>query len=425
MKTVVIGAGLLGITSAYFLRRHGAEVTVLEHHDQPAQGASFGNGGYCQASAPDPWNGPGALRRFAGAWWNGLSGQGDESAFVVRNRAIPALTQWGMGFFRNSTEQIFLDHMLKNRSLAQYTLKVLNKLNQQEPLDYAWSGNGGLVIFRDEPSLKMYTGIAEHVAAQGSRFNVLDRDALLTQEPSLTDIGDKLTGAVHFPDDRSGNARMFCEQLAAIAEKQGAQFHYGAGVTKIERTASGIRIETAQGAVDADRVVVAAGVHAGQLLKPLGITLPVRPAKGYSISVPMARWSPRPAHVIADMGPHIGANPLGDTLRVAGVAEFTGISPGVSARRTRYLLDLLRQVFPTLAESVDMADINPWGGHRPLSIDGLPIIGATPVKGVYVNTGHGGLGWTQAAGSSKALADHMVGEPEGFDISDYSINRFT
>ncbi len=156
----------------------------------------------------------------------------------------------------------------------------------------------------------------------------------------------------------------------------------------------------------------------------LGIRLPVAPAKGYSVSIPMADWSNPPRHIIADMGVHAGLNPMGDVLRVAGTAEFTGFHPGFSSARVEYMIDLVRAIFPTFAETIDAKQIDPWAGHRPLSADGIPMIGATGVDGVYVNTGHGGLGWTQAPGSSRALADLIAGVESGLDLSDYAVSRF-
>jgi len=152
--------------------------------------------------------------------------------------------------------------------------------------------------------------------------------------------------------------------------------------------------------------------------------LPIAPAKGYSISIPIPGQSNRPRHVIADMGIHAGVNPMGNVLRVAGTAEFSGFKEGVTTARIKYLLDLARQLFPTLVDSVEHDEIDPWGGHRPLSADGIPMIGPTRVHSVYVNTGHGGLGWTQSAGSGKALADKIAGKEPEIDLSDFSVARF-
>ncbi|MFK7888515.1 MAG: FAD-dependent oxidoreductase [Gammaproteobacteria bacterium] len=421
---VVIGAGLLGITTAYFLRQHGYDVTVLERASEPALGASYGNGGYYQSTMPDPWNAPGALKMFAQAWMASITGKGDHSAFCARTSALPGLMSWGVRFLRNANRETFLSHLIKNKNLAQYTQTVVEDLVERETLDFARATDGGLVVFRKPEALESYGELAQWVSEHGARFELLDRDALLAKEPSLTEVGDELVGAVHFPDDSAGNSKIFCDQMAAIAQQNGVDFHYDTQVQKVSTTTEGVRVTTSEGEFAANALVIAAGVHSRALATPLGIDLPIAPAKGYSISVPMGGWSNRPRHVIADMDTHAGLNPMGDVLRVAGTAEFTGMRSGVSEERTRYLISLVRQLFPSFAKDVDPAQIDPWGGHRPLSADGIPMIGETPVKGVYVNTGHGGLGWTQAPGSSKALADLIAGDDSRFDLSGFSIARF-
>ena len=423
-SVVVIGAGVVGITTAYFLRRHGMDVTVLESNDLPARGASYGNGGYYQASLPDPWNAPGAIKMFMRAWWNSISGKANSSAFVAKTLALPGLMGWGLKFLSCSNERTFFSHMLKNRKLAQYSLAVVGELNAAEAINYNWSQNGALIVFRDEPSMQVYLGIAEVVREQGAIFESLDRDALLAQEPSLGEIRDELQGAVYFSEDQFGNSRAFCEQLSKIAADQGVEFNYGSGAEAITESDNCVRVRTPRGDVEAESVVIAAGANSKKLAKTVGIKLPIAPAKGYSLSVPMGDWENRPSHVIADMGTHAGVNPMGDTLRVAGTAEFSGMSEGISAKRAEYLVDLIRQMFPSFADTIDPAECDPWAGHRPLSADGIPMIGETPVKGVYLNTGHGGLGWTQAPGSAKALADQMAGVPAEFELGDYSIGRF-
>lgn len=421
---VVIGAGLLGITTAYFLRRKGLDVTVLESADEPALGASYGNGGYYQSSAPDPWNAPGVMKVFWQAWRASLLGRVDRSAFAVRTSSLPGLLGWGAKFVRSATLETFQRNLLKNKTLAEYTQTVVKDLVVREALDFSRSTAGGLILFRDHQSMDGYVDIAKYVATHGARYDALDRQALLLKEPALSEVGEELVGAVYFPDDSAGNPRVFCQQLAAIAEDTGVDFRYGAAVSRIQPERGAVLAEVGGDQIVADAIVIAAGAWSKELAAPLGIALPIAPAKGYSISVPMADWANRPRHVIADMGVHAGINPMGDTLRVAGTAEFSGFKHGTSAARTDYLIGLVRAVFPSFAETIDRKRIDPWGGFRPLSADGIPIIGKTHVDRIYVNTGHGGLGWTQAPGSSKALADMIAGTEPGIDLGDFALARF-
>ena len=424
MRVIVLGAGLLGITTAYYLNRHGVDVTVLEKENGAALGASHGNGGYLQSSAPDPWNAPGVFRVFFRAWLASLVGRGDRSAFAARTLALPGLFGWGLKFLRNASEEVFLDHLVKNMELARYTRAAMDEINTREDLSYSWRANGGLIVFRSGESRDGYVKVAEYVAQHGVRFEVLSRDQLIAKEPALIEIADRLFGAVYFPDDSAGNAREFCRQLATIAESRGVNFLYQTPVTALTTTKGQITAKTRQADFDADGVVIAAGAYSKTLAQSVGLSLPIVPAKGYSISIPMDGWANKPSHVIADMGVHAGVNPMGGVLRVAGTAEFTGFKAGISESRTDYLIKLVEEIFPSFAKTMDKTQIDPWGGHRPLSADGIPMIGATPVANLYLNTGHGGLGWTQAAGSSKALVDTIVGQTPEFDLGRFSIKRF-
>ena len=414
----------MGITTAYFLREHGADVTVLESQSGPALGASYGNGGYHQSSLPDPWNAPGALKMFWKAWSASLAGRSDSSAFAVRTGSLPGLVKWGRQFLKNSSREIFLQQLLRNMALSSYTRQVVAELVSSESLEYSRITTGGLIVFRDEQSMAGYRSVAEFASEHGCRFEMLDREALLSTEPSLYEIANKLAGAVYFPDDSAGDPRAFCCQIAAIAANRGVLFEYDTPVSGLARRGGRIHVQTPVSGRDADAVVIAAGARSSMLAQAIGEYLPIAPAKGYSITVPMHGWDKRPKHVIADMGPHAGINPMGDYLRVAGTAEFAGLRPGVTAERTQYMIGLVRESFPSFATTIDAQAIDPWGGHRPLSADGIPMIGRTSVDGVYVNTGHGGLGFTQAPGSSRALADLIVGETPQLDLADYSVMRF-
>ena len=424
MHTVVIGAGLLGATTAYFLRRHGMEVTVFEGRTGPALGASYGNGGYLQATVPDPWNAPGVGKIFMAAWMASLKGRADDSPFVAKTAALPGLFSWGRQFMRHAKQETYLDHTVKNWHLAQYTLAVTEQIAESADLQYDASTRGGLILFRSDDSLTAYEQLARHMSSLGAEYERLNRDALFEREPSLAPLGDQLVGAIYYPKDRAGNSRKFCEGLIAATQNMGARVEYNQPVASLASTADGVRVILKSSEVMADAVVIAAGVTSRSLANKVGISLPIAPAKGYSISVPMSDWDVKPQHVMADMGVHAGINPMGDTLRVAGTAEFSGENLDVTRGRVSYLIDLLRALYPDRAKNIDHDAIDPWAGLRPLSADGLPIIGETPVRGVYINSGHGGLGWTQAAGSGKALADRIAGlEPE-LDLKPYSPSRF-
>ncbi len=272
--------------------------------------------------------------------------------------------------------------------------------------------------------MEKYVALADQVARQDTDFSVLDRSALLAAEPSLSAVGDRLVGAVHFPGDYAGNSRRFCSQMVAAMCEQGAVFEFGTPVEGIDSKGKAVEVVTPSGTLSADACVIAAGNGASALARPLGVRLPIAPAKGFSLTVPMGDWLDRPRHTIIDMAQHAGVNPLGDELRVSGGAEFAGMRPGISKQRIDYLVGLVRELYPEFADTISPEACDPWSGHRPMSADGIPIIGATSVRNVYVNCGHGGLGWSQSLGSGKALADVIAGGVSEFDITAFSPDRF-
>jgi D-amino-acid dehydrogenase len=425
MKVAIIGSGILGVTCAYFLNQHGIDVTVFEKESEPARGASYGNAGYLQADVPDPWNAPGAFMMLLKASLNSLTGKGDQSAFSAPIQALPGLTAWGLKFLSHSNKKTFLNHLIKNRNLAQYSSQVMAAINEAEQLSYCQSSSGSLIIFRDQAAMDRYAQTADYATAYGAQVQLLDRDALLQKEGSLNSARGNLVGAVYYPQDYAGNSRLFCNQMAAITQSKGVCYRFGTTAERIIAGNSGIKIRLKNNEdVIADAVVIAAGVHSRKIAATAGVGIAVAPAKGYSISVPIQGWTNPPKHIIADMAIHAGFNPLGDVLRVAGTAEFCSLNKtGISTARTRYMIQLVAENFPAFARTINPEHIDPWGGFRPLSADGLPFIGESHVSNVYLNTGHSGLGWTQGAGSSKALADLIAGMRPEIKIADYDAQR--
>jgi D-amino-acid dehydrogenase len=233
-------------------------------------------------------------------------------------------------------------------------------------------------------------------------------------------------GGIHYPDDESGDAHLFCRALADAAQSAGVDFRFGTTVGRLRRHAGRIRcVETSAGALSGDAFVVAAGSYSPLLLAPLGIRLPIRPVKGYSITVPRGDWQRPPARPVTDDTVHAAVTPLGERIRVAGTAELAGLDTSVREARIDNLLRLLREIYPEFAAGIGReADIRPWSGLRPMSADGVPIMGATPIGNLFLNTGHGHLGWTMAAGSGQAVAQLVTGGPVGLPLEAYRLSRF-
>lgn len=424
MRVAVIGSGLIGLCTAYELSVRGADVTVLDSASDVANGASYGNGGYLQSSLPDPWNAPGVSKMFINALMNSISGKGDRSAFAAPLSALPSMLRWGLQFLTYANERDFVAGLCANRDLAEYSSEAMKTLLEQQSVSFDQSEMGALIIFRNQEALGRYQNLATQHLSGNTRALTLDASQTIAIEPALGEIGGQLAGAIHLPDDRAGNSRLFCQEIARLIRDRGAQLMLGQSVQTITRSQDKLKIELPETQIAFDKVVIAAGIGSREIAAKIGMKLPIAPAKGYSLSVPMNLLDTAPAHTIVDMDIHAGVNPLGNVLRVAGTAEFCGLRPGVSADRTRYLVDLANQIFPHTTGKINGPQCDPWGGFRPLSVDGIPIIGETPTAGVFINAGHGGLGWTLAAGSGKALAQLICDEPADFDLQRFAADRF-
>ncbi len=419
MRAVVVGAGLLGLTTALFLKRLGADVVVVDRAEGPGAGTSFANGGLLTPSMADPWNAPGILGKM-------IHWIGDESAPVLlRPQALPALGAWGVAFLLQSRPQRFRENLLRNVRLANHSLSVMAGLRDEYELAYDGACSGSLKLLRDEASLEQAIDMAESLASHGVRFTALDRAQTVAREPALATIVDEIAGGVFFPDDECGDAYRFCEAMAALLRRMGVSLRFGLEVKSLQR--DGARLTgavTARGVLESDIFVVAAGSYSTPLLRPLGLRLPVRPAKGYSITVPTESWRLPPRLPVVDDALHAVVVPIGERIRVAGTAEFAGFDRVLRQERIDNLRFLLQQTYPDFAASLDPERIQAWTGLRPMSADGVPLIGATSIENLFLNTGHGHLGWTLAAGSAQALAHLIMQQQCDINIDEYSPRRF-
>jgi D-amino-acid dehydrogenase len=418
MRVLVIGSGLLGVSSAYFLSREGCEVTVVERLGGVAQGTSYANAGMLTPSMADPWNSP-------GIFWHLLQWLGREDApFLLRPHALPSMLGWGLSFVAHSSPARQRASMDANLRLAAYSLATLRELRSALKLVYDERTAGTIKVFRDRRAFDAAAARNAVLASLGLEVRTVDPAQAVALEPALAPVQDKLVGAIYCPGDESGDARAFTLALADHAREAGVRFAFDREVTGFEHAGGRLNAAFAGGTrYEAEQFVIAAGSWSAPLLQHLDVALPVRPVKGYSITVPTAHWSGAPHMPVIDDALHAAATPLGARLRVAGTAEIAGYDMALTPERIENLFTLLLELFPTYPQPLDRANAEPWAGLRPMSPDGVPRIGQLGYDNLFVNTGHGHLGWTLAAGSGALLAHLVCGRPPHIAPAPYRPNR--
>ena len=416
MKITIIGSGLLGLSSAYHLIQEGHQVTIVERQAGSALETSFANGGLLTPSLCEPWNAPGVFFEM-------LKSIGrEDSPLLLRPNALPSLVFWGLSFLRNSTRSRYEGSVFRNTRLAKYNLDVMDEMASKIPLSDLGGGLGTLKICRRSEELDEVRKMAEFLSPENIKFKVLDKNETFALEASLKPLGDMVAGSIYFPEDRFGDAHQYCTELTRYLEDNGVQFLFN--TTVINMTAKGgfvSQIDTEQGALSADAFILAAGSYSPVIAKKAGVKIPVKPCKGYSLTLELDGWAGAPKVPVIDHSLHAAVTPLGNKIRVAGTAEFNGYDTSLNEDRLQNLFSLLGNIFPESTPYVNEASTTKWAGLRPVSTSGVPIISKTNVKNLYLNTGHGHLGWTMAAASGKAISDLICEKDAEINLSDYSL----
>lgn len=426
VKTIIIGGGLPGLSSANVLSDQGYEAEVYEAGDVVASGASYTNytnGGMLTTSMSDPWNAPGVCRHLLVSLFNPYT------AMKLRIKAIPSLFSRGLQFLRNSSQMRHRNVILANFRLVQYAIQKTVELREKLFLQYEASSAGTLKIFRSTGAMDGPKRLTQELAASGLRFNVLDVAAVVglepVLEPRLAGRRDQIAGAPQFPDDESGDTHLFWRALLDEIQKTGVPVHTGTRIPRLlVENGRVIGVETEQkDVVKADRIVIATGVQTESLLKGTGFSLPVKPVKGYSLTFDIGDSALMPGLPVIDGAMYAAITPLGKQLRVVGTAEFAGYDTRIEQVRINNLFRLLEQIYPGIAVSVNRNDGQAWAGLQPMSSDGKPFTGPPGIDGLYFNTGYGHLGWTTAMGSAYVLADLMHGSNPEIDSTPFQVHR--
>ena len=416
MKVIVLGSGVIGVTSAYYLARAGHEVTVIDRQPKPALETSFANAGEVSPGYSSPWAGPGVPVK-AVKWLLMKHGP-----LVIRPKLDPVMWIWLLKMLRNCTSARYAVNKSRMIPIAEYSRDCLRALRSETRIHYDEREQGTLQLFRNSAQLDHTAGDIAVLKQYGVPFEVLDRDGCVTAEPALAAVKDKIAGGLRLPQDETGDCHTFTQALAFEAEKLGVRFMFNVGIEGLNADATRITgVATSTGVMQADAYVLALGSWSPRLVRPLGISLPVYPVKGYSITVPITDPDGAPVSTVMDESYKVAITRLGDRIRVGGTAEISGYSDKLYAARRATLDHSLTDLFP---RGGDLKKATFWSGLRPMTPDGPPIIGATRYGNLHLNTGHGTLGWTMACGSGRVLADLLSGRKPDIDTSELAISRY-
>lgn len=416
MKVLVLGSGVIGTSIAYYAAKAGHEVTVVDRQPGPALETSFANAGEVSPGYSAPWAGPGIPVKAIK--WMLMR----HSPLVIWPLLDPAMWRWGAAMLANCTERAYALNKSRMVPIAEYSRDCLKALRAETGIAYDDRALGTLQLFRTQKQLDGIGKDVEVLKQYGVPYEVLDREGFVKVEPALALTKDKFVGALRLPGDETGDCYVFTNRLADMARALGAQFRFGVSIDAIE--AAGARVSgvrTSAGVLTADRYVVALGSWSPRLLKPLGLRLPVYPVKGYSITVPIADPRHAPESTIMDETHKVAVTRLGDRIRVGGTAELAGYSLRLREARRATLEHVVTDLFP---RGGDVSKASFWCGLRPMTPDGTPIVGPTPVDNLLTATGHGTLGWTMAAGTGRVIADLISGRKPEIDLDGLTLERY-
>ncbi|ASW08956.1 D-amino acid dehydrogenase [Rhizobium sp. 11515TR] len=415
MKVVVLGAGIIGVTSAYQLAKAGHEVTVIDRQQGPALETSFANAGEVSFGYCSPWAAPGIPMKAIK--WLFMH----HAPLILRPKVDGAMLSWLVKMLSNCTSERYAINKSRMLRLADYSRISLAQLREETGIAYDERMQGTLQLFRTQAQLDASAKDVKALAADGIPYEVLDPDGCIRVEPALRHVRGKIVGGLLTPKDETGDCFKFTNALAKKAVELGVRFQYGTTIKGLDVQGGQVRgVMTDRGRVDADAIVVALGSYSPLLLKPLGISLSVYPVKGYSLTIPITDASRAPESTVMDETYKIAITRLGDRIRVGGMAEISGYTNDLGLARRRTLEHSVTDLFP----GGDVAKASFWSGLRPMTPDGTPVIGPTKIKGLYLNTGHGTLGWTMSSGSARVISDLVSGRKPDIDATDLAISRY-
>ena len=416
MKVVVLGSGVVGVTSAWYLAAAGHEVVVVDRQPAPGMETSFANAGQVSFGYSSPWAGPGIPLK-AMQW------------LMMRNRPLVVwplmdgrLYGWVARMLANCTEAAYARNKARMVRVSEYSRRVLAELRAETGIEYDGRMRGTLQLFRTQKQLDHIGGDVRVLAQFGMPYDVLDPAGCIDQEPALKHVRGSFVGGLRLPQDETGDAHLFTQRLAAMAADRGVVFRQGETIRAIRTSGDRVvGVTTSGGEVVGDHYVLALGSFSTALAKTIGVRIPVYPVKGYSLTLPVRDEDGAPVSTVMDESFKVAITRLGDRIRVGGTAELAGFSTRLRGPRRATLVRSLTDLFP---RGGNPEEAQFWTGLRPMTPDGTPIVGGTRYKNLHLNTGHGTLGWTMACGSGRLLADLVSGRVPEIDSADLSVARY-
>lgn len=417
MKIIILGAGVVGVTSAWYLAQAGHEVTVIDR--QPASGleTSFANAGQVSPGYSSPWAGPGVP--FKSLKWLMMK----HRPFVFWPRPDPHQWRWLLQMLENCTAGAYARNKERMVRLAEYSRDVLVDLRDTTGIRYDDRRQGTLQLFRTRKQLDAAAKDMDVLRDSGVPHEMLDVAGCVAREPGLCDTAYKILGGLLLPGDETGDAFLFTQRLASMAEAAGVRFSYDTPIRGLLEEGGRITgVRTDKGVQHADAYVLALGSYSPAMVRRLGIDLPIYPVKGYSLTAPIIDEARAPVSTVMDETFKIAITRLGNRIRIGGTAEIAGFSTRLRAPRRATLEHSATDLFPG---GGDIAAASFWTGLRPMTPDGTPVIGRTKLANLFLNTGHGTLGWTMACGSARVLSDVMSGKMPDIPYEDLGVVRYT
>ncbi|MBN9216468.1 MAG: D-amino acid dehydrogenase [Mesorhizobium sp.] len=416
MKIMVLGSGVIGVTTAYYLAEAGHEVTVIDRQKGPALETSFANAGEISPGYASPWAGPGIPLK-AIKWLLMKHGP-----LVVRPAFDPHMWTWLVKMLRNCTAERYAVNKSRMVPLAEYSRDTLKALREATGISYDERTQGTLQLFRTQKQLDGTGGDVEVLKKYGVPYEILDQDGCIAAEPALAGVREKFVGGLRLPHDETGDCKMFTDRLTELCVARGVKFEYDVTIYRVLRSRNRVaNLSTSKGWKSSDAYVMALGSYSAGFMRRMKRPIPVYPVKGYSITVPIQDAALAPVSTVMDETYKVAITRLGNRIRVGGTAEISGFDLRLHESRRRTLEHSVGDLFPGAGA---MREATFWCGLRPMTPDGPPLIGRTELSNLYLNTGHGTLGWTMACGSAKVLADIISNRVPDIDARALAQERY-